>query len=414
MFFEMRNKGLKGIGLSNLQNWDEVSTFARGDDGMLSLGDAYASSGYLYRMISMRAYALSGMPRDILSNGKELDQESVHYLSLNNRLSHWLYMVEFCLMIYGQAYIVVDRNEFGRNPTPRVLLPTTVTARYTTYNEISHFERTVNSQVIRYEKDEIVWVWMPHTSSENTPGQSPLMACLPAASTVNNLLRFYQQYFRNGALMPTIFTFGDGTSTMPKFMTDEQLEGVQGYLKQMLGGIRRAFSFLALRGNVTTHTIGTKPNELASNDIMQMMREDMARAFGIPDSLLTSQQATFAASSADQYNFYDQTVVPHAKTFITEAINKLFILMGLPGYEIRWQPSRLEVYQQAQLQTAQSLLALVNTIITVDEARQWIGLSPLEPAQKAEMQGMPSDVAQEVTAMRSWKSAYDLMWEGYP
>jgi phage portal protein BeeE len=201
--------------------------------------------------------------------------------------------------------------------------------------------------------------------------------------------------------MPTVFFFGDGSSGMPSTTTPQEIESFLERMKRVVSGIRNAWKFDALRGNVTAQQIGTPPSEVAAPELTTISRQDVAVAFGIPESLLLSASSTYASASADMYHIYDLVVIPEAETLVLPALQPWLDMIGL---SLKWQPELLESYQSYQLQQAQAVQSLVGEpVLTLDEGRALLGYGPVEQ----------ESLEDDIDAMRAWKTMYDAMWENY-
>lgn len=381
-FLERKNGSVKSLSLSNTQGWQDVLAPYR-DDGTITPQGAYAGVPFVYRAINLRAYALASLPFSLARGGRELDKEGEEYITLSNTIRQWLFSIEANLCIFGAAYLLIERNRYGRNPTPRPVLPTTITPMYEMPSgELAYFERITNGVSMRVELEDMLHFWLHSFQHENAPGTSPLSACLGSAATLHNLGRFAQQFFANGALIPTVFFFGDGSSGMPSTTTPQEIENFLERMKRVISGIRNAWKFEALRGNVTAQQIGTPPNEVAAPELTTISRQDVAVAFGIPESLLLSTSSTYASASADRYHIYDLVVIPEAEAVVLPVLQRWLDMVDL---SLIWQPEMLESYQSYQQQQATSLSQLVgHPVLTVDEARALMGYGPMPKADEEE------------------------------
>lgn len=363
--------------LSGVQGWNDFLAAGPRDDGTISPQLAFAGVPFIYRAVNLRAYALASLPFSLSRGTRELDKEGEEYVALANQIKRWLFAIEANLCIFGAAYLLIEKNQYGQNPTPRPVLPSTITPMYDMpFGELAYFERVTNGVSMRIELEDILHFWLHSFQHENAPGTSPLGACLGSAATLHNLGRFAQQFFANGALMPTVFFFGDGASGMPSTTTPQEIETFLERMKRVVSGIKNAWKFEALRGNVSAQQIGTPPSDVAAPDLTNIARQDVAVSFGIPESLLLSTSSTYASASADMYHVYDLTVIPEADAVILPTLQRWLDTIGLT---LTWQPEMLESYQSYQQHQAMSIGQLVGEpILTRDEGRATLGYGPME------------------------------------
>lgn len=375
-FFRSNKDNVKSLLLTDHQGWQEIGQQFR-DDGTIPPLGAYEGVPFVFRAINLRGYSLASLPFALLRQGRELDKEGDEYIALANTIKQWLFTMEASLCIYGAAYLIIEKNKWGRNPTPRPILSSTIMPVYDLPSGvIRYFQRTYNGESVQILPEDMLWAWAPSFANENAPGTSPLASCLGSAATLHNLNRFAQQFFANGALMPTVFFFGDGNGGMPSTTTPQEIEKFLARMKRVIGGIRNAWKFEALRGNVTAQQIGTPPSGVAAPELTSISRQDVAVAFGIPESLFLSTSSTYASASADMYNIYDLVIIPEAEAVILPALQRWFDMIGLT---LKWQPELLESYQSYQQQQAQSLMQLTGQpVLTVPEARALLGYGEME------------------------------------
>lgn len=413
-FFKLNSQGdYKTITPQSLWGSDYDLYGLDRDDGSISQYHAYTSVARIYRAINIRAYRVASVPFDLYNGTTEIEQETDLYITWQQRVRKWFHHIEACLCIYGQAYIIIERNQFRRNPTPRLANPTTMTVNYDARGEIANFTRTTQYQSLTLSPEDVIHIWYPSLQYENYPGASPLQVVLGEAASVRNLTRFAQMYFQNGALLPTLFFFGQGSGGLPNTISNQELDSFLMRMKRLVGGIRNAWKFDAMRGDVTSHQIGVPPKDIAAPELSQIMLDAIAEVFGVPDSLLRSQSATYASADADILNFLIQTILPELETIILPAFNRLLALSGL---HMKIARNRIEELQSYQLQQAISVNQIVDKIITVNEARAIIGMPPIEGGDTMTPQTPSQDNVMsepDIEAMRAWKMAHDAAWEGY-
>jgi HK97 family phage portal protein len=393
-FFERKDNSIKSIPLSGLQD-DFFAAAGPRDDGTISPQLAYAGVPFVYRAVNLRAYALASLPFSLARNGRELDKEGDEYLTLANQIKNWLFALEANLCIFGAAYLLIEKNKYGQNPTPRPVLPTTITPMYDMPSgELAYFERVTNGVSMRVELEDMLHFWLHSFQHENAPGTSPLGACLGSAATLHNLGRFAQNFFANGALMPTVFFFGGGSSGLPSTTTPQEIETFLERMKRLVSGIKNAWRFEALRGDVTAQQIGTPPGEVAAPDLTSIARQDVSVSFGIPESLLLSTSSTYASASADMYHVYDLTIIPEAESVVLPSLQRWLDTIGLT---LTWQPEMLESYQSYQQHQAMSIAQLVGQpVLTQEEGRAILGYGPIESDEGEETAGQDVQLTEAV------------------
>lgn len=379
--------GTKSVPLEALPEsaWRYVTGGSSGD-GELAPATAVQVVPILYRALNMRANAIASMPW-ALTRGKAGGQdvtESDEYRGITRRMGRRLRLTSQSLDVYGRAYWVKEANQFGRNLTPRWLMPTSLTevteataterirAETRPLEGLYGFTRRAGEREMFLPWDQVVWFWEPSQTSEVGYGPGCVRAALAAAGALNHMDRFVEAYFKRGVIKATVFQVEGNASK-------GEMEAVQTVLRSMLSGIKKAFSLLVLRNNFKPIVIGDSAKDTAAPELTTQKREDIAMAMGVPFSLLYSQAANYATSQTDYMTFYTQTVLPQAE-MMQETLNEL--LFDPLGLWFEFQPRKLEVFQASELQKADAIMKAVGKpVLLVDEGRELLDRDPL-PAEK--------------------------------
>lgn len=377
--------GTKSVPLEALPEsaWRYI-TGGASNDGELAPATAVQVVPILYRALNMRANAIAAMPW-ALTRGQAGGQDVTdreEWRGITRKMGRRLRLTSQSLDIYGAAYWVKETNPFGRNLTPRWLMPTSLTAvteatvtpqirAETTPNEgLYGFTRRAGDREMFLPWDQVVWFWEPSQTSEVGYGPGCVRAALAAAGALNHMDRFVEAYFKRGVIKATVFQVEGNT-------TKGEMEAVQNVLRSMLSGIKKAFSLLVLRSNFKPIVIGDSAKDTAAPELTTQKREDIAMAMGVPFSLLYSQAANYATSQTDYLTFYTQTTLPQAE-MMQEALNEL--LFEPLGLWFEFQPRKLEVFQASELQKADAVMKVVGKpVLTMNEGRELLDYEPLAP-----------------------------------
>jgi HK97 family phage portal protein len=165
---------------------------------------------------------------------------------------------------------------------------------------------------------------------------------------------------------------------IPPKTSKAEKEQVEAWWRRFFSGVWNSHRAKAITNTVEVETVGDSLDEMASEELTTIAREDVCAAMGVPHSLISADAANYATSQQDALNFYQQTVLPSA-TLIAEIINDQIMP---DGYELVFHPEQLEVFQQHEVSKAQALSTLTGQpILTVDEARAMLGYEPLGAAE---------------------------------
>jgi HK97 family phage portal protein len=334
-----------------LKRYDDTPWFRRGVDVRC---DAVADLPFAFvNIASDEALDEGELPEPLLKHGIEFE-------GMLNTVESWL-------TLYGQAYVFKAINRWGFVKDLKLMHPATITPKYDPAQGLTGFERRLSGQTITLTEQECVYIWLPSRRSEIGPGSAPAKAALTAAMLLRSGDDFTVLYYENGVIAPTIVTVPEGTAEAEK-------RRLEGWVQRAMSGLKKAFNVLALSEDVKVSSLGQQLplGSLALPEMTDKKREDIATAFGVPQSILFSNAANFAVSESDNLHFYDKTVIPEARR-IERALNRQ--LFGPLGWRLRFRPESLEMYQRLQAARAEKLALLFDRdVMTREEVREDIGL----------------------------------------
>lgn len=362
--------GTKGIPLQALP--DSAWKYLVGtpdDEGMLSPISAYKRVAWIYRGVDMRAKAVQKMPYSLM-RGEEDVTKLPEMAKVQHNLSSNLYRTEAALCIYGASYWKLDRNVFGMNITPRWLLPSSIVPDLDEDDGLLGFNRTLNraGRGIYIKIQDMVYFWVPNLEAELGPGIAPAKVAMMAAGVLHNVNLYQEAYFKRGAVRPTVIAIEGNVQPA-------EMEKAQSFFQRRLTGIRNAFSVTAVRGKLTAQTIGDSMKDTVNPILTDQARQEVSTALGVPLSLMKSDALAGGTATAEQLNFYDQTVIPECD-LIAEVVNAQWL--DALGLTLVFHPEKLEIFQSLELQKAGAVSQVVGRpVLTVDEGRELLGKGPL-------------------------------------
>ncbi len=362
--------GLKFVTLDSPEEF-----FLRSSDN-LSPAQAYHTVSWVRRCVHLRANAISGCPYEIFS----ADREPVSW-TLSHLLPGLLWLTEASLCLYGASYWLKERR--GRLLVGlRHLSPATVSPLLDTERGLVGFQRFVGARKVNFATDDLVYFFEPAPDVEIGPGRALLEAALDAAGITAAANQFVAGFFRRGAIQATILAVEGNPPT-------EELRRLEAWWKQMLSRLGAPGRQLRCGLLLSRKQIGVSPGkDLAVDGILTLARQQIATAFGVPQTLL-EDAANYATAREHRLSFYNETVLPRAKLIQATLNAQLF---GPLGLQFRFQPERLEILQQEESQKAQALVSLVQAgIMTPGEARLQLGLE--EPDQRGQTEE-PAEAAE--------------------
>ncbi len=322
---------------------------------VLTAHQAYTAVAWVRRCLELRANAVSAMPYAVLNRaGEEVDWP------YTGDLKRLLWLTEGAMCIYGRGYWF--RKRTGRRVVyHRWLKPDSITENYAA-DGTPTFKRMVNGEPIFYSTQDIVYFWEPSLEWESGPGEGCVYTALGAAGLSYYMSEFASNFFRQGALPGVLLTV-DGTPSQ------DELERLEKWWKRMVGGIKRAWDTVAIRAAVKPVVLGYPVEQLAMPELTEIVRQQIATAMGVPQTLL-SDAANFATAQEHRQSFYQDTVVPRCK--LLEAIINEQVLEPI-GYTLEFREQELDLFQEDEEQRSASLMHLTTAGVPLPLAMQILG-----------------------------------------
>ena len=325
------------------------------------VADVYASVPWLARCAALRAYTLASIPCGVIDTaGNEVDHP------LLGALSPILAEIEFSLCLFGAAYLL--KLYQGRRVVDIQLLnPQTMAVVADPARGLVGFRQIVGERR-EYSPDDIVYIRLYNPSDDVGPGVAPAQVALEAAGLARAAIRYAQEFFDNGAL-PTVLL----TTEQP--VGDSEIERLRNWWNAMFRGEGKRHRTAVLQRGLKPEVISSPLKDLAIDPLMTLVRQQIAVAFGVPQTLI-EDAANYATAREHRLSFYRETVFPEAELIASNLTAQLFA-----PYEFRFYTERVEAVQQEEASKAQALVQLVQTgIMTVNEAREALGLPVAQPA----------------------------------
>jgi len=316
---------------------------------------------WLYRAVDLRAGAVASVPYEITDRSGKVVDPFPNFASL-------LHNIEAALTIYGYAYLFVERSA-RRVLGLRWLAPQTIRPRVDSTSGLTGFERNLGGQSIALTLDDVVYFWRGNPHAEVEPGVSPVKAALDAAGIAYNANRFISMFFERGAIGATLLTV-EGNPP------DTDLKRLEAWWRRMLSGVRNAFNAAAVRASVKPVQVGYPLDQMEIETLFGEVRNQICTALGVPQTML-EDAANYATAVEHRKSFYSETVLPECQLIESEINRQLLDKLGL---SLQFHPERLEVFQDDETDKATAIVNLVGAgIMTVNEARQWLGLEEYVP-----------------------------------
>jgi HK97 family phage portal protein len=327
-------------------------------DTTLDEHGAYMAVAWVSRCLEMRCNALAAIPAVVYPG---MSDKAIEW-EFADALPQMLWMIEADLQLYGAAYWLRERN-LVKDKGFRRLHPSTITPKFSAETGLTHFERKVNGKTVNLSPDELLYFWSPNLEAETGPGKGWVSRVLAESDVAHNINQFAAGFFERGAIMATVLSVEGNPG-------DKELDRLEAWWKRMLHGVRKAFETVAVRAIVKPVPVGSPPADLAMSDLTLRVREQIATAAGVPQTML-EDAANYATATEHHQAFYTETVVPEALRIQAVYNAQLFKPQAL---RLDLDYHALDIFQEDEAERAAALQQLVGAGVPLDIAMQMLGM----------------------------------------
>lgn len=372
-------RGVKSTTMNAL-NWDLMFG---GDTGSLTQLAAYQTVAWVRRAVDVRANALSAIPFKVY--GKR-GADMTDRWPIAASMPTLLWRLEAGLQIYGAAYLAVNKNVVGIDREFSWLLPSTITPKYDRKLGVVSFERRVKSDIIQFSADDLIYIWQPNLEAELGPGRGWVQTVLAEAGMAKSANEFAQQFFERGAV-PALILSVDGNPQR------DELDRLESWWKHLLAGVKRAWETVAVRATVKPVIIGYPTKDLAMPELMQLVRNQIAVASGVPQTMFEDAAQVATRVAEDRQSFYMETIIPEVQ-LLEGTLNRQYFEQRGMRCELDYQS--LDVFQEDEASRAESLGQLVSAGFPVALAAEVLGFD-LTDEQWVVLKAQPDLLERRIT-----------------
>lgn len=316
----------------------------------------YGAVTWIYRATQIRANALQGLKYKVWKGETEVfdsrEEGAMQPWFPETDLAQLLWRSQADRMLFGASYWEKVGN--WMMPTNlRRLNPLTMKV-VGDAKGIKRFEQRIEGMVrATWLPREIVYqpLWRP--DNDIHPGVAPAAVSTIAGGLNENALRYAANFFEHGAIPPLLLTTEQN-------LPDQELERVKTVWQRMFGSVRNAWRTAVLRKGLKPVTIGQRTKDLAIAELHEIVRAEIAAAYGMSVTFLEGKTANRATDEQETLKFVTGTLVPDAEVFESGMNKQLWELMGL-----RWEylTGEIEAIQKNEAKKAEGIAEMIEKAI---------------------------------------------------
>ena len=286
--------------------------------------------------------------------------------------------------VHGCAYWYLQLGPLGVPENIWILPAQNVTPRRrpNSQNIVDFYEYRIGSRSQEFRPEEIIHFRYPDPKDPYTSGLSPLRAAFESIAVLSDYMAFKQAKFENRAIP-------DAIVSPDEVMGEEERDRLetQWNSKFRRGG---AGKVLVSESGLKVQLLNQSLGDLAALAEMKVTKEDIANAFHVPLSYLTTN-TNLANLQAAEHQHMSKAIHPRLQRRDQKINERLIPLYDPTGRLFVASEDPVPVNQE--LSIAQQQMNLKFGIVTINEVRGEMGLPPVEWGNKPwlPLQWAPSD-----------------------
>ena len=354
--------------------------------------EGYLKNAIVYRCVNEISKGASAVPL-LLKNGDEIVEQHP-IIDLLNRPNPLQSYSEFFnslfgyVLLSGNAYILKVGNELGAPKELHQLRPDRIVIKGNGNALPDRYEYMINGRVQNtylvdqlngYSEVKHVKLWNP---LDDYYGLSPMSAAAVEVDQFNMSSKHNVNLLNNGARPSgaVIFKPQDDAGFAVN-LTESQRQQLLTDLNNRFSGAGNAGRPMLLEGDFDWKEMGLTPKDMDFHRLKNMAATDIALCFGVPSQLVGVPDAqTYANVSEARLALYEETIIPHLRK-IESDLNEWLIPLYDDRLSLQFDIDSIPALSERRRKTYENVTSAVREgIMTRNEARESIGLSPIEGA----------------------------------
>jgi HK97 family phage portal protein len=283
-------------------------------------------SSYVYACIACRAENISKAKIYLHNNSSNKNKRKVEIFShpflemikkpnrFNQSFENLLYLISVSLDLYGNAYILIERNE--DKPSALYYMPYSNT-RVILDNDnrrIKEYEYREGNKSYRIPAQDVIHFLIPSPES-NITGKSLVSAFNHTLDIDYYQNLFQKMFYMNNASIGLILE-------CPENLNDEQFERLETKINQKYTGVDNSGKPLILEGGLKASSYKPSVKDVEMLPARKMIRDEILAIMRVPKIILgILEDVNYAGSREAIKIFNDYTIKPFAKLCIESKIN---------------------------------------------------------------------------------------------
>ena len=356
--------------------------------------EGYQKNAIVYRCVNEIAKGASAVPFHIKAGDDVLEQHPL--IDLLNRPNPLQSNSEFFnslfgyLLLSGNAYVLKVGGLAGQPKELHLLRPDRIEIKAGSGYMPERYDYVINGKILTsYEVDQDtgmgdlkqIKLWNP---LDDYHGLSPLAAAAVEVDQHNLASTHNISLLSNGARPSGAIIFKPKDDAgFTANLSDSQRQQLLTDLNQRFSGTSNAGRPMLLEGDFDWKEMGLSPKDMDFLNLKHMSSTDIALCFGVPSQLVGVPDAqTYANVAEARLALYEETIIPYLRK-IESDINEWLVPQFNENIKFQYIVDEIPALSERRRRIYENITTAVSQgIMTRNEAREMIGLSPVDGADE--------------------------------
>ncbi len=321
-----------------------------------------ALSTAVYRANEIRASNLGRLPVHLWRQKRDGDLEPVTrgdlYGLLDRVNPHWtmgklIRFTEWSRGLWGSAYWVINRGRNGTGAPREIWWVRPDRMRVVPHPDlyIAGYIYEHNGTQIPFAPSEVIWLPLDNPFDEFS-GLSPLASARLSVDTARQGMLSNRRIFSNGLMAAALVSPQKPEQTW----SEKDIKLLTEYFGRLAVGVDNSHAAVIMNQMAQVSRLALAPEEMQYLDQLKWSLAEVARAYGVPVSLLQDNTySTYNNREQDEKALWSDTLIPEAEA-IAEALTE-YLLPMFPGERV--SKITLDYSDVSALQPDRSAVSLV-------------------------------------------------------
>ena len=353
--------------------------------------EGYVENPIVHKCVSLISTNASACKIKLFDGDIEVDNHPL--LSLLDRPNPMQSGVEYFhslysyLLISGNCYLVKDTEGFKEAKELYILRPDRMDIKTGTSYLPRSYDYMMDGKVLKsypvdqssgYSDIKHIRMWHP---LDDFFGLSPILASAINIDQHNLAGLSNLALLKNGMMPSGMLKFEPKDETgQSTTLTDEQRARILEDLEFRFKGASNSGRVMLAEGDFDYKPMGLSPKDMSFMELMNMSAREIALVFGVPAQLVGIADQTYANVQEARLSLYEEAIIPLLKR-IESDLNEWLVPLYDGDLKLRYDIDSIPAMAEKRRQVYQNVnTAVTSGIITRNEARERLGLEPIDGA----------------------------------